>query len=240
MSERNAELHIGHRKRMKKKIVDFGIDSLQDHEILEALLFYTMPQGDTNELAHTLLNEFGGKLVNVVNADYDKLLDIKGIGVHTASFFVLLRHFSKKYLIDSYCCEHLNYAENADAMCELCKRMFVGIPNEVIYAASLSSELDIISSKKLHDGGFDAAVITPRALIDFAISEKSNNIVIIHNHPRGSALPSREDISTTGKLVSTLRLLNVDIIDHIIVGRDSTFSMRSSLYAGEIWNHNDE
>ncbi len=240
MAERNAALHIGHRKRVKEQIIKYGIESMQEHQILEALLFYAIPQGDTNELAHTILNAFGGKLVNVINADYDKLREIKGISEHTATFFVLLRQFSQKYLVDSYCGGNYNYAENADMMCELCKRMFIGIPNEVIYAASLSSELDIISSKKLHDGGFDAAVITPRALVDFAISEKSNNIVIIHNHPNGSALPSREDIATTATLVFTLKALNVDIIDHIIVGRDSTFSMRSSLYANEIWNRDEQ
>ena len=235
MAERNAELHTGHRKRMKESIINNGLDSLNNHQILEALLFFPIPQKDTNEIAHTLLNHFDGSLINVINADYDALRAVNGIGDNAASFFVILKLFSRKYLIDSYTAEHSQLVESTDEQCELFKRVFLGSEVEEIYAAAFNDDLELMCIRKLSEGGFDKAMISPRMLLEFAINAKSNRLIIAHNHPNGSMLPSLEDISVTGELVSVLKSVDVDLLDHIVVGSEGAFSIRSSLYARNIW-----
>lgn len=232
---RSANVHKGHRERTKKKVISKGIDILNDHQILEVLLFFALPQKDTNEIAHDLLNRFDGSLIKVVNADYNELRTVKGIGDNAACFFVVLREFARKYLIDSYTEEHLQLVENTDEQCELFRRVFLGSSVEEIYAAAFNDDLELMCIRKLSEGGFDKAMVSPRMLIEFAINAKSNRIIIAHNHPNGSMLPSLEDISVTGELVSVMKSVDVDLLDHIVVGSEGAFSIRSSLYARNIW-----
>ncbi len=234
-TEKTANVHKGHRDRTKKKVISKGLDILNDHQILEVLLFFALPQRDTNEIAHDLLDRFDGSLVKVINADYKDLKSVKGIGDNAASFFVVLREFARKYLIDSYTEEHSQLVENTDEQCELFRRVFLGSSVEEIYAAAFNDDLELMCIRKLSEGGFDKAMVSPRMLIEFAINAKSNRIIIAHNHPNGSMLPSLEDISVTGELVSVMKSVDVDLLDHIVVGSEGAFSIRSSLYARNIW-----
>ena len=65
-------LHAGHRQRLKNRYLDFGVENFSDHELLEMLLFYAIPQRNTNDLAHALIDRFGS-LAGVLSADIDSL-----------------------------------------------------------------------------------------------------------------------------------------------------------------------
>ena len=82
-------LHAGHRKRLKEQVVNVGLENFSSHQILEVLLFYAIPQRDTNELAHVLLNTFGS-LSGVFEASYESLLEVKGVKENTATLIKLL------------------------------------------------------------------------------------------------------------------------------------------------------
>lgn len=85
MSEIRKNDHAGHRARLREQFIKHGINSFQQHQVLELLLFYAVPRRDTNELAHKLLNRFG-KLSGVLTADIDELMSVSGVGEHTAIF----------------------------------------------------------------------------------------------------------------------------------------------------------
>ena len=91
--------HAGHRDRLRKKFIDVGLENFYEHQILELILFYSIPQGDTNPLAHRLINRFGS-LMCVLSASYEELLSIKGVGDATATWLKTLSYVTSTDLFD--------------------------------------------------------------------------------------------------------------------------------------------
>ena len=85
MEQEKKHSHAGHRQRFKNKVLETGIEHLPYHEVLEFLLMYAIPQKDVNPLAHELISNFGS-FSAVLDADYDQLKKIKGVGHETALF----------------------------------------------------------------------------------------------------------------------------------------------------------
>ncbi|MEG1028403.1 MAG: hypothetical protein RSE07_06920, partial [Oscillospiraceae bacterium] len=83
MAENNINLHTGHRVRLKTRFKEEGLKNFDDHNVLELLLFYALPQVDTNDIAHSLIDEFGS-LSGVFEASVDSLKNVKGIGENAA------------------------------------------------------------------------------------------------------------------------------------------------------------
>ena len=97
MSNQRDNLHRHHRLRLKNRFLRSGLDDFEPHNVLELLLFFAVPQGDTNELAHVLLNKFGS-ISDVFAAPYSELIKIKGVGDHTATMLKLMPELFKVYI----------------------------------------------------------------------------------------------------------------------------------------------
>ena len=89
MADKPKHRHTGHRERMKAEFLARGLEGWPDHRVLELLLFYTIPQGDVNDLAHELVERFGS-LAGVLDASVEELKKVKGVGDHTAVFLRML------------------------------------------------------------------------------------------------------------------------------------------------------
>ena len=89
--------HEGHRQRLKDTFLKTSLDTFQPHNILELLLFYSIPRQDTNEIAHELINHFGS-LKNVFDADYEELIRVKGIKENSAVLIKMIPQLAKIYL----------------------------------------------------------------------------------------------------------------------------------------------
>ena len=98
-NKKRAGLHAGHRQRLKARFLKEGLDHFEDHNALELLLFYALPQKDTNEIAHELLRRFGS-FSGVFDAPEEELLLIPGISAHTVTFFKLIPQAYKRYAED--------------------------------------------------------------------------------------------------------------------------------------------
>lgn len=240
MAKRDPILHKGHRERMKNRILKNGFDGMNDHQIAEAMLFFSIPQGDTNETAHRLVNECGGSIVGVINTPYKKLITIKGIGAHTAHLINFIRLISQYYLKKSYIeIRHNNRINGSPDLCDYFKRVFVGTEKEELHVAAFDDDYQLIAERKIGEGGFNGVSVVPRKIFDFAAECGCTCIAIAHNHPVGSCLPSIEDVEIMIEFVKYFRYFDVKIADHIIVGNDDAFSMRSSIYKKQIWGNED-
>ena len=92
-------MHEGHRKRLRENFLKNGLDNFQSHNVLEMLLFYTIPRSDTNETAHRLIDRFGS-LSAVLEAPVEELMKVKGVGERTATFLHLIPEITRVYLKD--------------------------------------------------------------------------------------------------------------------------------------------
>ena len=98
--DKKTNVHAGHRDRMRKRFEDGGFGNYQPHEALEMLLYYCIPQKDTNEIAHDLLIHFNNSISNVFNASIQELMDVKYISYNTAILIKMIPEFMRMYIDD--------------------------------------------------------------------------------------------------------------------------------------------
>ena len=224
MGERKApSIHTGHRRRTKDEFLANGLNGLPAHRVLELLLFYAIPQGDVNPLAHRLIDHFGS-LAGVFHATYEQLLEVPGLGPA-----VLLR------LIPAASARYLQEAVSFDGQIvstwqyqELLMPLFWGQRNEIAYLVCMDSRNRVIVTKRLGEGVADAVQITARKVLEAALASNATRVALAHNHVSGVALWSAADLDTTLRLKRVLREAGIELVDHLIVANDDMVSMADS------------
>ena len=232
--EKKENLHEGHRKRVKERFIKHGLESFTEIQVLETLLFYAVPKKDTNETAHLLLKTFGS-LKKVFEADYEELLKVNGIGENAASLIKFFQMASRRYLELVYIENQEKAYNNTDSLMDYCKRLFLGEKKELVYVIGLDADLVIVNKELINEGCPDSSSIPFRKITDFVSRSNISRIVITHNHPNGLFLASSTDVETTKDLVNVMKQIEVDVVDHIIVGKAGAASMRSGVYGSDIW-----
>ena len=218
-------IHDGHRQRMKERMLKSGMDSMCEHEILEVLLYSSIPRCDTNEHAHRLINRFGS-LLKVLNAPIEELVKVEGIGINTATYLNLLGAAHRHLCISKS--SEMKTLSAPDDFYEYLKSYYVGISNEVAYLLCLDAKLSVVGCYKVADGGVNSTDISIRKIVQTAFAASASNIVLSHNHPGGFELPSDADKDFTAALYRALQAVDVSLIDHIIVNDYGYISMRKT------------
>lgn len=216
--------HAGHRGRMRQRFLKEGLNSFEPHEVLELLLFYTRPQGNTNPLGHALLDRFGS-LSQVLDASYEQLMQTPGVGEQSAVFLKLLPAVARRYLEDKKRYDNAIITSVEDIW-EQFRYAYVGAVNEQVYALFLDNKNQIIRREMLFEGSVNASTIPKRRLMELAITTNASSVVLSHNHPNGIASPSRADVDTTRLLRTLLEFQGIQLLDHLIVAGDTYCSMR--------------
>lgn len=215
--------HIGHRARVRKRFQNEGLTVFEDHNILELLLFYSIPQADTNDIAHSLINEFGS-LSAVFDAPLESLTNVKGIGENSAVLIKLMSELFARYEQDKLKIKSviINSSEKAG---EYFVSKFIGETVEKLYALFLDNKCKILKVLEVSEGSINFTDLNIRKIVGGAINSNSASIIIAHNHPLGVAAPSASDIDATRNLILTLKKLDIKVNDHIIVAGKDYFSM---------------
>lgn len=218
-------LNNGHRDRVKNRFISDGLENFAPHNILEILLFYSIPRKDTNKIAHNLIKHFGS-LSNVIDAEYEELVKIDGITKNTATLIKLIPAISSHYLKEKASVDGI--LNTVEKMGEFLKPFYIGKTTECVYCIAFDSKLKTIKCELMFEGSVNAVSITNRKVVEFAAINKASIVVLSHNHPNGVAIPSQADIKTTVRLKDALALIEVVLLDHIIVVDDDFVSMRDS------------
>ncbi len=216
-------MHTGHRERLKKKFLKYGLDGFEPHEALELLLFWAIPRKDTNELAHKLINKFGS-ITAVFDAPIKILKEIEGIGENSAIFLKLMPEIARIYQEDKHMINK-KVPSLEDCYNKLVSE-FTGRTEETVAIMLFDSKGKIVYDGIINKGSVNAVEIYSRKIIELLSAYSATSIIIAHNHPSGIALPSREDIKSTDKLKIIFDNMNVSFIDHIIVADGDFVSMR--------------
>lgn len=216
-----GNVHKGHRKRLKQQFLEHGLDRFYDHQALELLLFYAIPQGDTNPVAHALLNRFGS-ISGVLNASYENLLEVDGVGENTACLLKFLPAFFTKYLLSGLDGERL---ETTSQLCRYFLYKLATVSNEQLWLTCFDDKLGIVSSVKISDGDSSSVNFGEREILNEAINSKCTACALAHSHPLGDTFPSKEDVRLTESIKTLLDKMGITLIDHIIVSKTEARSM---------------
>lgn len=224
-NKKKSGLHDGHRDRMREKFRRSGLDNMHPHEMLEMLLYYSVPRKDTNELAHSLIEHFGS-FAAVFEASEDELVKVPGISYNTATLIKMILPLSRVYHTQSNKADRLNSPTECG---NYFVRLFEGYSNERVMAIYLDNRCRVLCSEQICEGDVSQVVVNFRKIIKTAMKYPlASAVVIAHNHPGGIALPSQSDITATQELIKTLGTIGVNLVDHIIVAGSDYTSMASS------------
>jgi len=224
MDSNPKNLHKGHRQRLKARFLKEGLDSFEDHQVLELLLFHAIPRADTNPLAHKLIKRFGS-LSDVLEADVNDLADVENIGPHAALFLNMIPQITRRYFHDRIrnTRRKLNTSE---AAAEYLVPLMAGRAEEVFYLVCLDSQLRVLYPALISEGTVKDALVHPRHVVEAAVRHKAASVILAHNHPSGSIKPSSHDHKLTRNLIQALGAINVHIVDHIIIAGEQFYSFQ--------------
>lgn len=215
-------VHDGHRKRLRERYKKEGLGGFADHEILELLLFYSIPQRDTNPIAHKLIAHFGN-IKEVFLAPINELVKVDGITENSAVLISML----PKIMAITMERENLNTPlDSAKALGNFCRGLFYGDAVEKLKVICFDSKLKVVGYEQIADGTMGKLEYNVRSIVEVAIKYQVDIVAITHNHPRGSSMPSNADLAATTLIKNTLSSLGIKLIDHIIVGEDKTTSLK--------------
>lgn len=222
----NQNPHKDHRDRVRKEFLQNGFsDFTPAHKIIEMLLFYSIPRKDTNELAHSLLDCFGS-LSAMLEAPYEELMKVPGVGENTAALIKLILPICRMYQNDKN--KNTNCFNSIDSIGEYLLKKYFGFSEEVFAITTFNSKGGIIAFDILNSGDVSSVGVTTRNVIETVIKRKAVTAVISHNHPNGNALPSKSDIEMTERLSKALSHISVKLLDHIIIADNDFVSLVQS------------
>lgn len=217
-----AQLHKGHRQRVRQRFLSEGLDVFTPHETLELLLFYARPRVNTNEMAHRLLNRFG-TLASVFDADVTALQEVEGVDEATAVLLKLIAPLTKRYRLSA---QKNVVLGTFDATCDYFKNVYIGEQVERLRLACLDDKLRLLRCGVVGEGAPGTVPVNTRKILEFALRQNCELVVIAHNHPNGSAVPSNEDIVATKHIYNALKTVGIRLLDHVIVAGEQAISLK--------------
>ena len=227
-------MHENHRNRLRKKFLSFP-DIMEEHEILELLLTYSIPRKNTNDIAHELLERLGS-ISGVFDASFSMLKEVKGVGDSTALFLKVVSTVIRLYSQDKY--KPKKHALSREEVAQILFNKFVCRSEECVAIALLNPKQKLVFCDIIAKGTFGSVNLYSRDLLKLVVNFDARFAIIAHNHPSGIALPSKEDLIVTKELYNLLEMLEISLVDHIIVGRTGSFSIRSKNHGYGIWPDN--
>ena len=217
-----APHYHGHRERLRARFMEAGAQALADYEMLELVPFRAVPRRDVKPLAKDLLLKFGS-FAEVISAPAERLKQ-EGLGeaavielkVVQAAAQRLARGEVKKRTAMSSGTAVIDYIRTAQAFAE--KEQF-----RILF---LDKKNRVIADEVQQEGTVDHTPVYPREVVKRALELSATALILVHNHPSGDPTPSQADVEMTRQVAQVARTLGIQVLDHVIVGKDGHASLK--------------
>ncbi len=229
-------VHDGHRDRMREKIQSGGVELLNDHEILEFLLFTFIPRKDTNEIAHNLLAQFEN-LEGVFTADYERLAEVNGMTQNAALFLSMMPEVFRRYVKTNQA--KRKHLQGKGEIRDYLFAKFYGAKKEMFYVLALDAHEQVIKGDNIKGDSADNVQVSVRRVVDFALKNRATSILIAHNHPSGNLEPSQNDFAITRDIAWTLDSVGISLLDHYIFNASEYYSFEEDGVLKNIYKEKD-
>lgn len=216
--------HLGHRARLRQRLVETGGDGMPDYELIEYLLGLAIPRRDTKPLAKALLKEFGG-IGGLLAADTDALGRVKGMGETSVAALRIVRATALRLLRNDL--DERPVLSNWQAVLDYLRADMAHHAIERVRVLHLNTRNMLIRDELVSEGTIAEAAVHVREVIRRAIDLGSAAIILVHNHPSGDPQPSRADIDLTRKTIDAARQFDIAVHDHVVIGTSGHASLRA-------------
>lgn len=214
----------GHRQRLKDRFANAGPEALPDYELLELVLFAAIPRRDTKPLAKALLDRFGS-FAEVINAPPERLREVKGIGDAAITQLKLVRAGALRIMQGSIMQRPVLGSWNS--VLDYCRAAMGFEAQEQFRILFLDKKNRLIADEVQQRGTIDHTPVYPREVVKRALELSATALILVHNHPSGDPTPSADDLRITAELAEAGRLLDIELLDHVVIGAEGWVSLRS-------------
>ncbi|MBV9654788.1 MAG: DNA repair protein RadC [Acetobacteraceae bacterium] len=213
----------GHRERMRTKLLERGPDALADYELLEMLLFFVQPRGDTKPLAKAVINRFGS-FARVLAAPQGELFNMPGLGTHSVAAIKLV-HASALRLARAEVMDR-PVVNNWDRLMDYLAAVLSREKTEHFRVLFLDNRNRLIADEAQARGTINHTPVYPREVVKRALELHATALILVHNHPSGDPTPSPEDVAMTDEVREAASVLSIALHDHVIIGNGRWTSFR--------------
>ena len=217
------EDRIGHRQRLREKFEKHEQEAFLDYELLELILTYSIPRRDVKPIAKELMNRFHS-FPGVMDARPEDLEQVPGLGQNSITLLKLIRSANVRYLARTM--ESLPLLDSPQLFADYARMRIGDKSNEVTLIFYLNTQNRLIRCDMPGSGSVDSVSIYPSEVARTALLCGARSVVLCHNHPGGTFLPSRDDDAITFGLCKALTALGIILLDHVIVSRFGYYSYR--------------
>lgn len=206
----------------REKLQARGVGALSDAELLAILLRTGLTGCSVLQMAQTTLDQFGG-LAGLLNASTPELARIKGLGPAKRAEILAVMELAKRATAQQL--REREVFGSPEAVKHYLQLHLGHRPHEIFAVLFLDSQNRLIAMEEMFRGTLSQTSVYPREVALRALHHHAASVILTHNHPSGSVLPSPADKALTANLKSALGLLDVRVVDHIIVAQGASYSM---------------
>ncbi|MEO0075481.1 MAG: DNA repair protein RadC [candidate division WOR-3 bacterium] len=213
-------------ERPRERLKRFGAEALSQQELLAIIIGRGSPNKSVLTIAQDLLVKFKN-IQTISQATVEELSQVEGIGEAKAlqikACFELARRqdLNKDVLLE-------NYLENSKSVIELIQNQLKDKTKEHFKLIMLNTRNKVINIADISTGTLNASLVHPREVFIEAIKHHSCAVILVHNHPSGEAEPSNDDLKITKRLKEAGNIIGIEVLDHIIIGKDNYFSFKDN------------
>lgn len=213
--------------RPRERLKYEGYEALSDEELL-AILISSGSQGkNAIELSKEILENFSSE--ELISITIEELCKIEGIKLAKASKIIAGIQFGRR-LSERILNKEIVKIKSSRNVYDLMKNKFLDTKKEHFYAILLDTKNVIISKELISTGDLNSSIVNPRECFVKAVRKSAKSIIFVHNHPSGNSKPSKSDILTTQRLKEAGEILDINVLDHIIIGLDEYYSFEEEKY----------
>ncbi len=217
----------GHRKRLREKFLESGLDGFHDYEVVELLLTLGMPRKDCKDAAKAAMTQFK-TLQGVLEASPKALCEVPGIGPKNLLGIKLIKAVADRYLKKRLL--HKDALNNSKELFEYLYHSIRDKTRECFNVVFLDAKNRVVATETLFEGTLTASSVYPREVVLAALNHHAAALIFAHNHPSGDPKPSQEDVAITRQLVFACKVVGITVHEHLIIGNNRYFSFADEGY----------
>ncbi len=224
MGEEDVPHYHGHRQRLRERFLAGGQNALPDYELLELLLFLSIPQRDTKPLAKSLIARFGS-FGDVIAAPAERLMEVDGVKEATVAALKIVEasalRLAKARVINKPA------LSSWEALLDYCQAAMARSVTEEFRVLYLDRKNILVADEVHQRGTVDHTPVYPREVVKRALELGASALILVHNHPSGDPTPSRADVAMTKEIAAAAKALKIEVHDHLVIGRGKHASFKA-------------
>ena len=211
-------------ERPRERLLKFGAEALSSQELLALIVGQGVSKKSVMTIAQELMTRFGS-IRAISEATIEELSKIKGIGIAKSAKLKASFELAKREDLEE---EHIDYdIKDPQGVVKAIRAKIKDKAKEHFKLILLNTRNKIIGISDISTGTLSASLVHPREVFKEVITHSASSVILVHNHPSGDTEPSEEDIKITRRMIEAGKILGIEVLDHIIIGKKDFCSLKA-------------